>query len=131
MSSRYPNAEIVKDIGSGINFRRKGLLSILQRVKDGDIRSVAIASRDRLCRFAFELLEWYFKQHDVQLLVLDSDDQSPEQELSDDLLSIVQVFCCRRNGRRRYRTIEDKDDTCEAETDKGAEDGAEEVCGAC
>lgn len=127
MSARFPDAEIIRDVGSGINFRRKGLLSVLQRVKDGDIGEVAVASRDRLCRFAFELLEWYFQQHKVMLVVLDSGDQSPEQELSDDLLSIVQVFCCRRNGRRRYK-VNNSDDKDQAETDKGAEGETAEVC---
>lgn len=108
MSSKFPDREIIRDIGSGINFKRRGLLSLLERVKTGNIQEVAVASRDRLCRFAFELLEWYFKQYNVRLVVLDNNDQSPERELSDDLLSIVQVFCCRRNGRRRYKISDDE-----------------------
>lgn len=99
---RFPDHEVVTDVGSGINWKRPGLLSILERAQRGTVRQVVVASRDRLCRFAFELVEHVLKTGGAELLVLESDDQSPEQELSDDLMSIVQVFCCRRNGKRRY-----------------------------
>jgi putative resolvase len=99
---RFPDHQVVSDVGSGINFKRKGLLSILERAQQGSIGQVVVASRDRLCRFAFELVEWLLTRNGASVLVLDAHDQSPEQELSDDLMSIVQIFCCRRNGRRRY-----------------------------
>lgn len=102
MLERFPDHEVVTDVGSGINWKRPGLLSILERAQRGTVRQVVVASRDRLCRFAFELVEHVLKTGGAELLVLESDDQSPEQELSDDLMSIVQVFCCRRNGKRRY-----------------------------
>ena len=125
MHSRFPGHEVVADVGSGINWRRKGLLSLLDRADKGDLSEVVVASRDRLCRFAFELLEYIFKQRGVKLIVLESKDTSPEDELSDDLLSIVQVFCCRRNGKRRYGGH--KDATDQTESDKGAEVDAAEV----
>eukprot|EP00966_Prymnesium_polylepis_P260674 6021180-Prymnesium_polylepis.3 len=50
--------EVVQDVGSGLNFKRRGLRSLLARCLDGGVRSVTVASRDRLCRFGFELLEW-------------------------------------------------------------------------
>ena len=100
--SKFPDHELVTDVGSGINWKRRGLLSILDGADKGGVQEVVVASRDRLCRFAFELLEHIFRRRGVKLVVLDADDSSSEQELSDDLLSIVQIFCCRRNGKRRY-----------------------------
>mgnify|MGYP002138631223 CR=1 FL=1 len=100
--SKFPGHILVTDIGSGINWKRRGLLSILDGADKGDIQEVVVASRDRLCRFAFELVEHVLRSRGVKLIVLDATDASPEQELSDDLLSIVQIFCCRRNGKRRY-----------------------------
>ncbi|AGE53675.1 resolvase [Acanthocystis turfacea Chlorella virus GM0701.1] len=97
-----PEGIVITDIASGINWKRKGLASILELSVQGDIREVVVAARDRLCRFAFELLERMLALHDVRITVLDSEGCSPEQELSDDLLGIVQIFCCRRNGKRRY-----------------------------
>jgi predicted site-specific integrase-resolvase len=135
MLEHYPGYTVISDVGSGINFKRKGLLSLLSKCKQGCIREVVVASRDRLCRFAFELLEWFFKEHNIQLKVHFDADQSPEQELGDDLLSIVQVFCCRRNGKRRYgesrkrkalpRPSYAKDPP---ETDEGAAEQAGDVC---
>lgn len=103
MLSRFPNHRIVTDIGSGINFKRKGLRSILELSAKGMVSEVVVAYRDRLCRFAFELLEWFFHLHGVRLVVLhESMDASSDSELAEDLLAIVNVFNCRVNGRRKY-----------------------------
>ncbi len=102
LEQHCPDGIIITDIASGINWKRKGLASILELAVQGDIREVVVAARDRLCRFAFDLLERMLALHDVGITVLDSERCSPEQELSEDLLSIVQIFCCRRNGKRRY-----------------------------
>lgn len=126
MAARFPEHEIVSDIGSGINWSRKGFLSILDRALKGDIEEVVVASRDRLCRFSFELVHWMLQRSGARLLVLESQDQSPEQELSDDLMSIVQVFCCRRNGKRRYRC--DKNEKSETQDDNSPKASTEQVC---
>jgi predicted site-specific integrase-resolvase len=126
MATRLPDHEVVSDIGSGINWSRKGFLSVLDRALKGGIEEVVVASRDRLCRFSFELVQWMLQRSGTRLLVLESEDQSPEQELSDDLMSIVQVFCCRRNGKRRYKS--DKNEKGEAEPDHCPEAPAEQVC---
>jgi predicted site-specific integrase-resolvase len=102
MSNQYPGYHIVKDIGSGLNFKRPGLLSLLESAERGNLQQVVVSSKDRLCRFGFELFEWFFNKHNVKLVVLESIDKSPEQELADDVMSVMQVFNCRRNGRRRY-----------------------------
>jgi predicted site-specific integrase-resolvase len=103
MADKFPGYRIVKDIGSGLNFKRKGLLSILELVETGNVQSIVVASKDRLARFGFELLEWLCRRQKVEILVLDRDnDKSPEQELVQDVLSVIQVFNCKWNGRRRY-----------------------------
>ena len=58
MRERYPNAEIVSDIGGGLNFRRKGLVTLLERLQRGDKLRIVVAHRDRLARFGFELIQW-------------------------------------------------------------------------
>jgi len=99
---KYPDHIVITDVASGINWKRKGLKTILELANKGDIYEVVVAARDRLCRFAFELIEHILSINSVRITVLDATEMSPEQELSDDLLSIVQIFCCRRNGKRRY-----------------------------
>ena len=106
MRSEFPNHKIVTDIGSGINFKRKGLLNILELGNRQLISEVVIAHRDRLCRFAFELIEWILLQNGVKLVVLNGGMDSPNSELAEDLLSIVHVFNCRMQGRRKYKTKE-------------------------
>lgn len=104
MSDKFPNHKIISDIGSGINFRRKGLRSIIQMASQGMVEQVVVAYRDRLCRFAFELIEWIFQIHGVELLVLNQEvDSSGNTELAEDLLAIVNVFNCRVNGKRKYK----------------------------
>jgi len=98
----------VSDIGSGINFKRQGLLQILGRIKEGTVSTIIVASRDRLARFGFELIEWYCNEYGTKIMVLESEDSTPESELGKDLMAIVQVYCCRWNGKRRYTKRENK-----------------------
>ena len=102
MRERYPNAEIVSDIGGGLNFRRKGLVSILERLHRGDKLRIVVAHRDRLARFGFELIQWLAEQNGGGILVLNNADYSPEQELTQDILAILHTFSCRLHGLRRY-----------------------------
>ncbi|HHP7231538.1 MAG TPA: IS607 family transposase [Xenococcaceae cyanobacterium] len=111
MQSLYPEAEIIKDIGSGLNFKRKGLRSILDRLLRGDKLKIIVACRDRLCRFGFELIQYMVEQNGGEILVLDQTVHCPETELTTDLLSIIHVFSCRMHGLRKYskKIKEDKD----------------------
>lgn len=122
-AEQYPRFEEVADVGSGINFKRPGLLRLLGRVKEGNVSAVVVASKDRLARFGFDLIEWLCKEYGTELVVLEHHDSTPEDELGNDLMSIVQVYCCRWNGRRRYKN-KDKSTKTEAATDAGAEENA-------
>ena len=103
MRQLYPDAEIVTDVAGGLNWQRKGLLSILERLHRGDKLDVVVAQRDRLARFGFELIEWLVAQNGGSVLVLNQSDASPESELTEDLLAILHTFSCRMHGLRRYR----------------------------
>lgn len=105
----YPSYELVSDIGSGINFKRKGLQSILEQSMRGEIQEIMVSHRDRLCRFAFELIEYILSQNNVKLVVLDkTEHKSSSEELAEDVLSIIQVFACREMGKRRYQSCKGK-----------------------
>ena len=103
MSERFPDHAILKDVGSGLNFKRKQLLFLLEECAMGRVGEVVVAYRDRLCRFGFELLEWFFSKNSVKLVVLEQQELSPQQELVADLLSVITVFSCRVHGLRKYR----------------------------
>lgn len=118
MRERFPGAEIIKDIGSGLNFKRKGLDSILRRLMQGDKFTLIVAHRDRLCRFGFDLIESMFDKNGGEIMVLDKSELSPQRELVEDLLSIIHVFSCRLHGLRRYESKIKEDKNL---SDEGAE----------
>ena len=111
MQSIYPEAEIICDIGSGLNFKREGLRTILDRLLQGDKLKIIVATRDRLCRFGFELIQYLVEQNGGEILVLDQSVYCPQTEITQDLLSIIHVFSCRMHGLRKYskKIKEDKD----------------------
>jgi predicted site-specific integrase-resolvase len=102
MRERYPNYEVIRDIGSGLNFKRKGFNALLERVCRGAVEQIVVAHRDRLCRFGFDMFKRICEIHGTELVVLDQTTMSPQQELVADLCSIIHVFSCRIHGLRRY-----------------------------
>ena len=108
MHSVYPQAEIIKDIASGLNFKRKGLQSILERLLRGDKLKLVVAHRDRLARFGFDLFRFLIERNGGELLVLDAGVGSPPTELTEDLLAILHHFSCRMPGQRSHKGKADK-----------------------
>jgi len=120
----YSTYTVVTDIASGINFKRKGLSTILEACVQQRIGDLVVAHRDRLCRFGFELIEQLVSKAGGRIVVIeDSDNKTSEQELIEDLLSIIHVFSCRQMGKRSYasrkpKNTQDKDiSDHKAETD--------------
>lgn len=103
LQKHYPDAEIIKDFGSGINFKRKGLKTLLERILRGDKLRIVVAHRDRLARFGSEVIQFLVEQNGGEVVVLDKTVYSPEEELTADLLAILHVFSRRLYGLRRYR----------------------------
>jgi predicted site-specific integrase-resolvase len=121
LKEKYPNHEVVKDIASGINFKRKGLNKILALSIKGLVKEVVVAHRDRLCRIAWEHFDWLFKQYGVNLIIEDKQEYSPEAEFSEDLFSIIHVFSARHYGLRRNYTTK-KSTECKVKETKSSGD---------
>jgi excisionase family DNA binding protein len=101
--NKYPHHEIISDYGSGINFKRKGFNSILDSALQGNIAEVVVTHKDRLCRFGFDLVERIISGHsNGKIVVLDQQKTSPQEELVDDLISIITVFSSRLYGLRSH-----------------------------
>ena len=106
----YADYAIVSDIASGIDFKRKGLSTILDSCLQGNIGEVVVAHKDRLCRFGFELIEQIINKSGGKITILNNqDNKTSEQELTDDLLAIIHVFSCKQMGKRSYRSRKGKD----------------------
>ena len=101
LHTSYPEHIVISDIGSGINFQRRGLQKLLQLSSAGLVEEIVCTHRDRLCRFAFDLLQYVFQLHDTKLLVHYKDEsENVHDELANDILAINTVFICRMQGRR-------------------------------
>jgi len=109
MRENYPQAEIIKEIGSGLNYKRKGLRAILGRAMRGEQLMVVVACKDRLCRFGYDLVSWIIEQNAGKVVVLNQTHFSPERELVTDLLTIIHVFSYRLHGLRSYKSQINKD----------------------
>jgi predicted site-specific integrase-resolvase len=102
MRHNFPEAEIIQDIGSGLNYKRKGFKAILERLMQKHKLTLIVAHRDRLCRFGFEIIDHLVKQNGGEIMVLDQSTASPDAELVQDILSIIHVFSCRIHGLKQY-----------------------------
>jgi predicted site-specific integrase-resolvase len=95
--------EWIEEIGRGLNFERKRFLALVDRIIAGDIGMLVIAHKDRLARFGFPLIEHLCEVHHCELIVMNNQSLSPEQELTQDLLTILHCFSRRVDGLRNYR----------------------------
>lgn len=96
--------DIIKDIGSGINYKKKGLKELINRIENNEVSKVVILYKDRLIRFGFELIEYLCEINNVDIEVIDNSECSKEKELTDDLIQIITVFANRLYGQHSKKT---------------------------
>ncbi len=104
----YAVDEWVEEIGGGLNFKRKKFLNLIEEAISGKIETIVIAHKDRLCRFAFDLIEQLLQKRGCQIVVANAESMSPQQELVEDLMAVVHCFSCRLYGSRSYRKEKEK-----------------------
>lgn len=109
LQSQYPEGELVKEVGGGLNYKRKKMLTILERVMSGNVKRIVVTYKDRLARFGFDLLQWLCTKHSCEIVVLNKVELSPEREMVEDILSIVHCFSARLYGLRKYSSQISKD----------------------
>jgi putative resolvase len=104
----FPEYRIISDIGSGLNWKRRGFCRLMDMVLRSEVSEIVVARRDRLCRFGLELLESIFKHFGAKFVVLgsefrtdhDNSRDEPNSELAEDLLAITTYFVAKTNGLR-------------------------------
>jgi putative resolvase len=87
--------EWIEEVGSGLNYQRQQFNRLMEQIELGQVRRLIIAHKDRLVRFGFEWFAAFCARHGTELLIVNADTLSPEQELVQDLLAIVHVFSAR------------------------------------
>lgn len=95
--------EWIEEIGGGMNFKRKKLLELIERTERFEIKHLLVAHKDRLVRFGFEFIEYFCARHGCKLTVANQEQFSPQQEMVEDLMTIVHCFSSRLYGLRSYR----------------------------
>lgn len=92
--------EIISDIGSGINYKKKGLRELIKRITQNQVDKVVVLYKDRLLRFGFELVEYIASLYNCEIEIMDNTEKSEQQELVEDLVQIITVFSCKLQGKR-------------------------------
>ena len=96
--------EIYTDIDSGLNYKRQNWNKLLKQVENNEIDKIYITYKDRFIRFGYEWFKEFCASHGTEIIVLNQKQTSPEEELTEDLLSILHLFSERNNDLRRYKT---------------------------
>lgn len=92
--------EIISDIGSGINYKKKGLKELLKLITQNKVDKVVVLYEDRLLRFGYELVEYLASLYNCEIEIIDNTEKSEQQELVEDLVQIITVFSCKLQGKR-------------------------------
>ncbi len=92
--------KIITDIGSGINYNKKGLQKLLLEITQNKVNKVVILYKDRLLRFGFELVAYIASLYNCEIEIIDNTEKTEQQELIEDLVQIITVFGCKLQGKR-------------------------------
>ena len=93
----------IEDIGSALNYQRKGFNQVIEDIELGHVKRLVIGYEDRLVRFGYDWFEAFCERHGTEIVVVNGESFSPEQELVKDLLAIVTVFSARLHGLRSQK----------------------------
>lgn len=96
--------KVITDIGSGINYKNKGLQELISLINSNQITKVVVLYKDRLVQFGFELIQLLCDLHDVKIEIIDKSERSNEEELTNVLIEIITVFANKLYGSRSKKT---------------------------
>jgi len=100
----YRVVDVLSDVASGLDTSRRGLLKLFSYVVNRQVDVVVITHRDRLTRFGFEYLEFFFKHHGVRIEVVHGEEpKDAYQELVEDLIAILTSFAGKLYGARSHK----------------------------
>ena len=103
ISKAYPQCRVISEIGSGMNFKRKKFIDIMEAVARKEIKLIVIAHKDRLVRFGFEFIEWFCNFNNCKIEIINNTYKTPHQELVEDFMVIMHCFSSKLYFLRRYK----------------------------
>jgi predicted site-specific integrase-resolvase len=92
--------DVITDIGSGINYDKKGLNQLVDMITNSEVEKIVILYKDRLLRLGFEIIENLCNKYGTDIEIIDNTEKTEEEELVEDLIQIITVFSCRLQGKR-------------------------------
>ena len=106
---QYANAKgiivdtVIEDYGSGLNYNRKQWNKLIDECMTNEIGTIIITHKDRFIRFGFDWFEKFLNKFGVKFIIVNNESLSPQEELVQDIISILHVFSCRIYGLRKYK----------------------------
>ena len=95
--------QCIEDFGSGLNYNRKKWNRLLEEVMENKIKTIVISNKDRFIRFGFDWFEKFCEKFNTKIVVVNKEILSPNEELVQDIISILHVFSCKLYGLRKYK----------------------------
>ena len=97
--------QVISDLGSGLNYNKKGLRELMELICSNQIERIVVNYKDRLIRFGFELIEQLCSIYHVRIEVINlTEDKTYEEELVEDVLSVITVFSVKLYGARSHKS---------------------------
>ena len=95
--------QCIEEYGSGLNYNRKKWNQLLEEVMEQKIKTIVVTHQDRFIRFGYDWFERFCEKFHTTIVIVNNEELSPQEELVQDMLSILQVFSCRLYGLRKYK----------------------------
>ena len=111
--------QCVEDFGSGLNYNRKKWNKLLDEVMANKIKTIVISNKDRFIRFGYDWFEKFCEKFNTKIIIVNNETLSPNEELVQDIISILHVFSCRLYGLRKYKNQIKEDEEIAKELQNG------------
>ena len=116
--------QCVEDFGSGLNYNRKKWNKLLDEVMANKIKTIVISNKDRFIRFGYDWFEKFCEKFNTKIIIVNNETLSPNEELVQDIISILHVFSCRLYGLRKYKNQIKEDEEIVKELQNGNKSNA-------
>ncbi len=111
--------QCIEDFGSGLNYNRKKWNKLLDEVMANKIKTIVISNKDRFIRFGYDWFEKFCEKFNTKIIIGNNETLSPNEELVQDIISILHVFSCRLYGLRKYKNQIKEDEEIAKELQNG------------
>lgn len=116
--------QCIEDFGSGLNYNRKKWNKLLDEVMENKIKTIVISNKDRFIRFGYDWFEKFCEKFNTKIIIVNNETLSPNEELVQDIISILHVFSCRLYGLRKYKNQIKEDEEIAKELQNGNKSNA-------